>query len=110
VPNETWRIYVVTRVCLPKGGYTGQGHVLAGSVSDNSDNRIIAKFEIGYNRFTDGRYQTIDLGVHRLTPGMFVWFPSASAAFEQVCFDRILLVREPSNDNTRTPAGRNGQN
>ena len=57
--------------------------------------RIVASREVAAGEVAGPGYHVIDLGVHRLDGGMYVWLaPRGAAAARSVWVDRFFLAKE----------------
>ena len=94
VAGEEWRIYAVVR-SVERPGASPQGTALEGGIFTDSDMKHIARFVLDFSQFSEPGYSVIDLGSHKLTPGMLIWFaPHSPDHAEKFLFDRILLLHE----------------
>jgi len=94
VMDQEWRIYAVVRANPKAEGSAGQA-AFVGGIFDDSDMKDIERFIVDFGQLSASRYAVVDLGVHRLTPGMFIWFaPTGTPIAKEFLFERILLIKE----------------
>jgi len=87
-----WHCYLVAR-CDPKAN---QGAAFTVGLYDAAAKADVAQQAATLEQAGDGKYHTYDLGVHRLTPGMYFWVapPGNAELVEAVYVDRIFCVRQ----------------
>jgi len=86
---KKWHVYAMVRAA--KGAKTNAENKVGAGIYDRTNGQGIASEVF---TLSGESYQRIDLGVHTLSGGMYVWFsPAGSPAPEKVYVDRILLVR-----------------
>lgn len=94
VSGESWRIYAVVRA-VSKNRPDASRTAFEGGVFDDSDMKHVGRFLVSFGQLSKSKYSTVDLGTHRLTPGMVIWFaPHGPQDADEILFDRVLLVRE----------------
>ena len=90
-----WHVYAMARVDT-KAGEPQTGSGLAGGIYDVTNRKYVGQVAIPIKEVAGSTYQRIDLGVHQLSGGMYIWFaPTQNPAVEKVYVDRIILIREP---------------
>lgn len=96
VTNQKWRIYAMVKSSADSKGSAGRT-AFEGGIFDDSDMKHVERFTVDLGKVSSARYSALDLGVHRLTPGMFIWFaPIGSQVAKEFLFERILLIKETS--------------
>jgi hypothetical protein len=86
-----WRCYVVVR-CEAQAT---DGPAMTIGIYDSEARRGVTHRKLSVAELAGKGYQAIDLGVHELRPGMYVWAapPKRPGEVTAVYVDRILLVR-----------------
>ena len=92
--TASWRCYVVVRCEAPAAG----GPAMTMGIYDGEARRGVAHRQVSVAELAGKGYQAIDLGVHELRPGMYVWVapPKRPGEVTAVYVDRIFLVRAAS--------------
>lgn len=90
--DEAWRCYAVVRA----EAKAASGPALSLGIYDTKAKKGVAHRRLSVAEAAGG-YHTVDLGVHPLNGGMYVWVapPKRPGEVTAVYVDRIFLVREP---------------
>lgn len=87
-------VYALARVDA-KAGAPPTGAALECGIYDATNSKRISQQTVPMNQIAGAAYQRIDLGVHQLNNGMYIWFaPTRNPAVEKVYVDRVILIRE----------------
>ena len=91
---DKWHVYAMARVDTKADApQTGAG--FQSGIYDVTNRKSVSQISIPLKDVASSSYQEIDLGVHQLDGGMYIWFaPTQNAAVTNVYVDRIILVRE----------------
>lgn len=93
-PNLDWHLYVYARVDA-KPDTTWDANAFDGGLYDDSNQQRVASFDFPWKDAAGPHYHLFDLGVHKLTGGMFLYLaPKNIPQVEKIYVDRILLVRQ----------------
>jgi hypothetical protein len=89
-----WHIYAMARVdTTTPAPETGTG--FQSGIYDVNNSKGISQVNIPLKSVTGSAYQKIDLGVHQLSGGMYIWFaPVLNPAVTKMYVDRIILIQE----------------
>ena len=65
-------------------------------IYDTAAKKGVANKALGVAETAGTEYRLIDLGVHTLSPSMYMWFapPKRPGDVQAVYVDRVLLIRE----------------
>jgi len=89
-----WHLYAMAKI-KTKEGVLPQGAAFSSGVYDASNRKFGSSKTIPLSQFTGEGYQMIDLGIHPLTTGTYIWIaPTRNAAIDKIYIDRIILIRE----------------
>lgn len=89
-----WHVYAMARVAT-KAGAAQQGIAFQSGIYDVPRHKPVSSNDIPLAGVTGTQYQCVDLGVHTLDNGMYIWFaPVRNPAVEKLYIDRVLLVRD----------------
>lgn len=93
--DDQWHIYAMARVEINDGtSQTGAG--FQSGIYDVTNRELVNRMTIPLQDVAGSVYQRVDLGVHQLNGGMYIWFaPTRNPAVKKVYVDRIILIREP---------------
>ncbi len=88
-----WHIYAQVR-CKAQAT---DGLAMTLGVYDYDNRRSEAHRRVNVEQIAGEKYTTIDLGTHRLTPGMYFWVapPKRPGEVEAIYVDRVFMIREP---------------
>jgi len=89
-----WHVYAMARVDTTAG--TSQaGNGFQSGIYDVNNRKAVSQVTIPLKDVVGATYQKIDLGVHQLRSGMYIWFaPLQNPAVTKMYVDRIILIRE----------------
>ena len=92
--NESWHIYVLARVTTDASApQTGLG--FSTGAYDVTNKKAVFQTNVPLTQVAKPNYQVLDLGVHQLGSGCYIWFaPTKNPAVTKVYVDRVILVRE----------------
>lgn len=92
--NNPWRCYVVVR-CEAQAT---KGPAMTMGIYDTQARRSVVHRQVPVADLAGKGYQTIDLGVHKLQSGMYIWVapPKRPGEVAAVYVDRMFLVRQPA--------------
>ena len=91
---DKWHVYEMARVDTKAGApLTGSG--FQSGIYDTDNRKAISQATIPLKDVAGSSYQKVDLGVHQLSGGMYIWAaPTQNPAVTRVYVDRIILIRE----------------
>ncbi|MDY0170338.1 MAG: DUF4838 domain-containing protein [Thermoguttaceae bacterium] len=90
--GSRWQVYFALR-CDAK---TDEGAAMTIGIYDDANRQSVATRQISVEAIRGSQYHTIDLGVHALTPQMYIWGAPVvrdPAEVEAVYVDRVFLKR-----------------
>jgi len=92
--GAAWHCYVVARCQATAAA----GPAMTMGIYDAKDKRSVAYRTVNVDESAGDDYRTFDLGIHSLSPAMYVWVapPARPDAVTAVYVDRMIFVREPA--------------
>jgi len=92
--NTNWHIYVMARVdATPEADQ--KSIALRSGIYDVTNRKTVDQSTFDVAQVASNKYQKIDLGIHSLNGGMYIWFaPTKNPGVTKIYVDRIILVRE----------------
>jgi len=91
---DKWHVYAMARVDT-NAAAPQTGSAFQSGIYDASNRKAVSQITIPLKDATGSDYQKIDLGVHQLSGGMYIWVaPTQNPAVTKVYVDRIILIRE----------------
>lgn len=92
--SDLWQVYVMARLNA-KEGASQNGAGFSCGIYDVTNSKFVKDTTVTVAKIAGSQYQAVDLGVHQLSDGMYVWAaPTRNEAVEKVYIDRIILIRK----------------
>ncbi|MEO6908903.1 MAG: hypothetical protein ABI210_13540, partial [Abditibacteriaceae bacterium] len=90
----TWQVSAMVRIDAKADAPQTDAGVDCG-IYDSPNRKAICEMTVPVKDFAGSTYQRIDLGAHKLSGEICIWFmPTQNPAVTKVYVDRIILIRE----------------
>jgi len=93
-PNTNWHVYAMARADITENA-DQKSIALRSGIYDVTNRKTVGESTFTASQIAGEHYQKIDLGIHSMNGGMYIWFaPMKNPTVKKIYIDRIILIRE----------------